>query len=128
MNIILTAVTPKNVNMNGQVLARDYVESILLPLMVASRGQNHSAIINVVQTFAEAGLNTKATRDGTQLYQQHLHDKKVQLAQQQAEAQANAERCRVLTPQELQQAHAKREQYAAEVRAHGAALRAARGR
>lgn len=60
MNIEITAVTQAKVTINGQALAREYAESILLPLMVAAQGKNSPAILKVAQAFATAGLSLKA--------------------------------------------------------------------
>lgn len=45
MNISINEVTPETVCIHGQTLARPYVEMVLLPLLVASKGKNHGAIL-----------------------------------------------------------------------------------
>lgn len=128
MNIAITAVTPETVNVNGQELARSYVESILLPLMVASKGQNHSAVAQVVHAFDSAGLNLEAAPEASRIYRAHLSEQQRERERREAEARAHAERCREPSRQELAEYHAEKERRAREIREHGARIRAALGR
>ena len=48
MKININAVTPNTVDIHGQTVTREYAERVLLPLLVASKGENHSGIIQVV--------------------------------------------------------------------------------
>lgn len=127
MKININAVTPNTVDINGQTLAREYVEQVLLPLLVASKGENHSGIIQVIQAFAEADLSLEAVPHASRIYQGHLYQQSQEKARLAAEAAANAERCREPSAQELAEYHAEKERRAAAIRAHGAAIRAARG-
>ena len=126
MNINITAVTPETANVNGQELARSYVESILLPLMVASKGQNHAAVIKVVQAFDIAGLSLEATPEASRIYRAHLLEQQREKERLQAEARANAERCREPSRQELANYHAEKERKAREIRENFARVRTQR--
>jgi len=128
MNIAITAVTPESVTLNGQELARGYAESILLPLLVASQGQNHSGIIKVAEAFDTAGLALDAVPEASRIYRSHTITKQAERERLLAEARANAERCREPSPQEIAEYRAEKERRAREIREHGARLRAARGR
>lgn len=128
MNINITDVTPEAANVNGQEIARSYVETILLPLMVASKGQNRAAIIKVVQAFDNAGLSLEAIPEATRIYRGHLIEKQREAERLQAEARANAERCREPSRQEIAEYHAEKERRAREIREAGARIRAANGR
>ncbi len=126
MNINITAVTPETANVNGQELARSYAESILLPLMVASKGQNHAAVIKVVQAFDTAGLSLEATPEASRIYRGHLLEQQREKERLQAEARANAERCREPSRQEIAEYHAEKERKAREIREHFARVRTQR--
>lgn len=126
MNITITAVTPETANVNGQELARSYAESILLPLLVASKGQNHAAVINVVQAFDTAGLSLEATPEASRIYRGHLLEQQREKERRQAEARANAERCREPSRQEIADYHAEKERKAREIREHFARIRTQR--
>ncbi|RFF62194.1 hypothetical protein D0A22_15755 [Stutzerimonas stutzeri] len=126
MNINITAVTPETANVNGQELARSYVESILLPLMVASKGQNHAAIIKVAQAFDNAGLSLEAIPEASRVYRGHLLEQQREKERLQAEARANAERCREPSRQEIAEYHAEKERKAREIREHFARVRTQR--
>lgn len=128
MNINITAVTPETANVNGQELARSYVETVLLPLMVASQGQNHAGVVKVVQAFDTAGLSLEATPEASRIYKGHLYEQKLDKDRLDAEARAHAERCREPSRQEIAEAKAERERKAQEIRAMGARMRAANGR
>jgi hypothetical protein len=45
------------VTLNGQPLAREYVETILLPLMILECGKNETRQARVLAAFDEAGLS-----------------------------------------------------------------------
>ena len=126
MNINITAVTPETANVNGQELARSYVESILLPLMVASKGQNHAAVIKVVQAFDTAGLSLEAIPEASRIYRGLLLEQQREKERLQAEARANAERCREPSRQEIAEYHAEKERKAREIREHFARVRTQR--
>jgi len=126
MNINITAVTPETANVNGQELARSYAESILLPLMVASKGQNHAAVIKVVQAFDNAELSLEAIPEASRIYRGHLLEQQREKERLQAEARANAERCREPSRQEIAEYHAEKERKAREIREHFARVRTQR--
>lgn len=61
MNTInITAVTPETVCIHGQTLAREYAETVLLGLLIASEGENHAGIVKVAEAFTGAGLSLEA--------------------------------------------------------------------
>lgn len=125
MNITITKVLKNEVTISGQTLSREYVENIMLPMLVAQCGTVRGRQFEIVKAFEEAGLSLLAIPDVAREYR---HDKAVKAserARQQAEAKAHAERCRVHTPRELAQVKAEREAKAAAIREQGASIRAA---
>lgn len=128
MNIDITAVTPTKVTLNGQSMAREYAETLLLPMLVASQGKNYSAVLKVSKAFAAAGLSLKAVPEAAHSYQVHMAEQAQLEARQLAEAQVHAERCRVPTAREIAEKKAERERQAQVIRDHGAMLRSQMGR
>lgn len=128
MNIIITAVTPTKATINGQQLAREYAEGVLLPLLVAAQGKDQSGVLKVAQAFASAGLSLQASPMAVRVYRDHLAEQAQLEARRAAEAQAHAERCRVPTPKEIAEKKAARIAEAARIRDIGATMRAQLGR
>ena len=128
MNIVITAVTPAKVTINGQPMAREYAEGVLLPLLVAAQGKNQSAVLKVAEVFTTAGLSLQACPGTAHDYRCRLAEQAALKAQQLAEAKASAERCRVPTPKEIAEKKAARAAEAARIRDIGAAMRAQLGR
>jgi hypothetical protein len=128
MNIIITAVTPAKATINGQPLAREYAEGVLLPLLVAAQGKDHAGILKMAQAFTTAGLSVKGSPMAMRIYRDHLTEQAQLEARRLAEAQEHAERCRVPTPQEIAEKKAARIAEAARIREQGAAIRAQLGR
>ncbi|RMH97543.1 hypothetical protein [Stutzerimonas nitrititolerans] len=129
MNTInITAVTPETVCIHGQTLAREYAETVLLGLLIASEGENHAGIVKVAEAFTGAGLSLEAHPKASRLYAGHVHEKQREKERLEAEARAHAERCREPSRQEIAEYHAEKARRAREIREHGARLRAARGR
>lgn len=126
MNIIINEVTPETVCVHGQTLARPYVEMVLLPLIVASKGLNHSAILKVAQVFSDAGLSLQGSPEAARIYREHLATLQAERARQEAEARAHAERCRIPTAEDIAKANAERERRNREIREHGERIRAAK--
>jgi hypothetical protein len=125
MKINITNVLKDEVTVSGQTMSREYVETIMLPLLMAQCGRNNSTKFEVVKAFDEAGLSLSAIPEVAREYRQDQHAKASERARQQHEANAHAERCRVATPRELAQAKADREARAAAIREQGARVRAA---
>lgn len=125
MKITITQVLKNEVTVSGQTLNREYVENIMLPMLVAQCATLQSRKFEIVKAFDEAGLSLSAIPEVAREYRQDQHAKATERARQQAEANAHAERCRVATPRELAQAKAEREARAAQAREHGARIRAA---
>lgn len=128
MKLIITAVTPVKATVNGQPMAREYVEGVLLPLLVAAQGKDHSGVLKVATAFAEAGLSLSASPVASRVHGEYMAEQARLEARQRAEAQAHAERCRVPTPQEIAEKKAKRQANALAIREHGERLRAQSGR
>ncbi|MEO8642272.1 hypothetical protein [Pseudomonas sp.] len=128
MQITITKVLKNEVTVSGQTMNREYVENIMLPMLVTQCGSVRGRQFEVVKAFDEAGLSLNAIPDVAREYRQDQHAKATERARQQAEANAHAERCREWSPRELAQAKADREARAAAIREHGAQILAARSR
>ena len=125
MNITITKVLKDEVTVSGQTLSREYVEGIMLPLLMAQCGRNNSAKFSVIAAFDEAGLSLAAIPEAAREYAIDKSEKARLRLRQQAEANAHAERLREATPRELAQAKAEREARAAAIREQGDRVRAA---
>jgi len=128
MQINITKILQNEVTISGQTLSREYVEYIMLPMLVAQCGSVRGRQFEIVKAFDEAGLSLSAIPDVAREFRQDQAAKTSERARQQAEANAHAERCRVHTPRELAQAKADREARAAAIREQGAKILAARSR
>jgi len=125
MKITITNVLNDEVTVSGQTLNREYVENVMLPLLMAQCGRNNGTKFGVIKAFDEAGLSLKAISEDAQVYFMTKREEQVKREQAQREANAHAERLREWSPRELAQAKADREAYAASVREHGARIKAA---
>ncbi|MNF88583.1 hypothetical protein D3C85_727380 [compost metagenome] len=125
MLITITNVLKNEVTVSGQPLSREYVENVMLPLLMAQCGRNNGTKFGVIKAFDEAGLSLKAIPEDAQTYFLTKREQKEAHEKAQREAAAHAERLREWTPRELAQAKADREAYAASVREHGARVKAA---
>ena len=125
MKITITKVLKNEVTVSGQTLSREYVENIMLPMLVAQCATVQGRKFEIVKIFDEAGLSLSAIPDVAREYRQDQYAKAQERARQQAEANANAERCREWSPRELAQVKAEREARAAAIREHGERIRAA---
>jgi len=128
MQINITNVLKDEVTVSGQTLRREYVETLMLPLLMAQCGRNNSAKFCVIAAFDEAGLSLAAIPEAAREYAIDKSDKARERLRQQAEANAHAERLREWSPRELAQAKADREARAAAIREQGAKILAARSR
>lgn len=126
MQISITKVLKDEVTVCGQTQTREYVESIMLPMLVAQCGTVRARQFEIVRAFEEAGLSLAAVPDVAREYASDKVAKAREKARRQAEADAHAERLREWTPRELAQAKADREARAAAIREHGAKILAAR--
>ena len=125
MQITITQVLKNEVTVSGQVLNREYVESVMLPLLMAQCGRNNGAKFGVIKAFDEAGLSLKAIPEDALTYFETKRADAAKKAREQAEVNAHAERLREWSPRELAQAKADKEARAAAIREHGAKTRAA---
>lgn len=128
MQITITNVLKDEVTVSGQPLRREYVENIMLPMLVAQCATVQSRKLEIVKVFAEAGLSLDAVPEAAREYAIDKSEKARLRLRQQAEANAHAERCHVATPRELAQVKADREERAAAHRAHAQKILAARSR
>jgi phage regulator Rha-like protein len=125
MKITITNVLKNEVTVSGQTMSREYVENIMLPMLVAQCATVISHKFEIVKAFDEAGLSLAAIPEVAREYRQDQHAKAAERARQQREANAHAERLREATPRELAQAKADREARAAAIREQGDRVRAA---
>lgn len=128
MKITITNVLKNEVTVSGQTLSREYVESIMLPLLMAQCGRNNSAKFSVIAAFDEAGLSLSAIPEVAREYAIDKSEKARERLRQQAEANAHAERLREATPREIAQAKAERKARADAICEHGRQILAARSR
>lgn len=125
MNITITKILKNEVTVSGQTLNREYVENVMLPLLMAQCGRNSGAKFSVIKVFDEAGLSLKTIPEDAQVYFMTKRQEADRKAREQREANERAERLREHTPREIAQAKADREARAAAIREHGARIRAA---
>ncbi|UVM07673.1 hypothetical protein [Pseudomonas laurylsulfatiphila] len=125
MKITITNVLKDEVTVSGQPLKREYVESVMLPLLMAQCGRNNGTKFAVIKAFDEAGLSLKAIPEDALTYIETKREEQVKKDREQREANEHAERLRERSPRELAQAKADREAKAAAIREHGARVRAA---
>ncbi|WP_458377809.1 hypothetical protein [Pseudomonas fluorescens] len=124
MQINITNVLKDEVTVSGQTLRREYVENIMLPMLIAQCATVQSRKLEIVRVFAEAGLSLDAVPEAAREYAIDKSEKARLRLRQQAESDAHAERCRVATPRELAQAKADKEARAAAIREQSAKVRA----
>ncbi len=125
--ITIFNVTPDTVDVSGQTLARGYVETVLLPMLVANAGKDFGKMHEVIGLFDKAGLSLVAVPGQARGYFIQKREDEQARARSAAEAKANAERCRVPTQREILEKKAQRELNARAIRDRGDAIRAARG-
>ncbi|VVO67125.1 hypothetical protein PS850_01124 [Pseudomonas fluorescens] len=125
MKITITKVLKDEVTVSGQTLGREYVENIMLPMLVAQCATVRARQFEIVKAFDEAGLSLAAIPEVAREYAVDKSEKARERHRLQAEVDAHAERCRVPTPRELAQLKAEREARAAQAREHGERVRAA---
>ena len=128
MNITITKVLKDDVTVSGQSLKREYVENVMLPLLMAQCGRNNGAKFGVIKAFDEAGLSLKAISEDAVTYFETKRVQKAEREKLQREADERAERLREPTQRELAQAKADKEERAAAHRAHAQKILAARSR
>lgn len=124
MKITITKVLKNEVTICSQILSREYVENILLPMLVAQCGTVKGQQFEIVKAFDEAGLSLQAIPVVAREYRQHLYEDAQEKARKQAEADAHAARCRVPTDREWAQVKAERAERAAAIRAQAERVRA----
>lgn len=125
MKITITNVLKDEVTVSGQPMKREYVENIMLPVLIGQCGTVRGRQFEIVKAFDEAGLSLSAVPEVAREYTIDKSEKARLRLRQQAEANAHAERLREATPRELAQAKADREARAAAIREQGERVRAA---
>lgn len=128
MKITITNVLKNEVTVSGQTMSREYVENIMLPMLVAQCATVISRKFEIVKVFDEAGLSLDAIPEVAREYRQDKAEKARERLRQQAEANAHAERLREATPREIAQAKAERKARADAICEHGRQILAARSR
>lgn len=128
MLITITNVLKDEVTVSGQPLKREYVENLMLPLLMAQCGRNNGTKFGVIKAFDEAGLSLKAIPEDAQTYFLTKREEQEKREQAQREANAHAERLREWTPREIAQAKADRKARADALKEHGIRMRAANPR
>lgn len=128
MKITITKVLKNEVTICGQTQTREYVENVMLPLLMAQCGKNNGAKFNVIKVFEEAGLSLKAIQEDALTYFESKRREAEKKAREQREANERAERFREWSPRELAQAKAERTARAAAIAEHGRKILAARSR
>lgn len=125
MKITITNVLKDEVTVSGQPQSREYVENIMLPVLIGQCGTVRGRQFEIVKAFDEAGLSLAAIPDVAREYAIDKSEKARLRLRQQAEADAHAERLREWSPRELAQAKAEREARAAAIKEQGIRVRAA---
>lgn len=125
MKITITNVLKDEVTVSGQPMKREYVENIMLPVLIGQCGTVRGRQFEIVKAFDEAGLSLAAISEVAREYAIDKSEKARERLRQQAEANAHAERLREATPRELAQVKADREARAAAIREQGDRVRAA---
>lgn len=125
MNITITKVLKNEVTVSGQTLSREYVENVMLPLLMAQCGRNNGAKFGVIKAFDEAGLSLKAIQEDAVTYFETKRQEVERKAREQREANERAERLREHTPREIAEAKRQRDAKAAAIKEHGIRMRAA---
>lgn len=118
MQINITNVLKDEVTVSGQTLNREYVENIMLPLLMAQCGRNNGTKFGVIKAFDEAGLSLKAIQEDALTYFETKREERAKREQAQREVDAHAERLREWSPRELAQAKADRAAKAAAISEH----------
>ena len=101
MNITITKVLKDEVTVSGQPLKREYVENVMLPLLMAQCGRNNGAKFGVIKAFEEAGLSLKAIQEDALTYFETKRENKAEHEKRLQEVREAAERCREDTPVRL---------------------------
>ncbi|MCH5532046.1 hypothetical protein L6205_23245 [Pseudomonas syringae pv. syringae] len=125
MNITITKVLKNEVTVSGQTLNREYVENVMLPLLMAQCGRNNGAKFGVIKAFDEAGLSLKAIQEDALTYFETKREQKAEREKLQREADERAASLRPMSDREWEQLKADRRAKAEAIRAHGERISAA---
>jgi hypothetical protein len=123
MTISITNVTPKSVELYGQTLTRQYAELIMLPLLVSQAGKDRVKVTKVAKAFEDAGLSLSAVPDASRFLFEQRQEQAEAERQRQVLAQDAVNRVQPLTQREIAEKRQERERKAAQIRAHGEAVR-----
>ena len=125
MQIQITNVLKDEVTVSGQTLRREYVENIMLPMLVAQCGRNNGTKFGVIKAFDEAGLSLKAIQEDALTYFETKREQQAAREKAQREADAYAASLRPMSDREWEQLKADRRAKAEAIRAHGERISAA---
>ena len=127
MHVIITNVTPKSVELYGQVLTRAFAESIMLPLLVSQASKDRVKVTKIAEAFDDAGLSLSAVPEASRfLFEQRQEQSRIE-QERQVMAQDSAARTYIPTAREMAEKRLERERKFAQARAHGEAIRANSG-
>lgn len=125
MNITVSNVTDTKAIVCGQEVTREYAEKIVLATLIA-QCPSVSAQAQVIRVFRAAGLATTATPQAERHFHQEEAERHQEEAQRKAEADRNAARFDTRTERQMAEEKAAKEAKAAQIRAMGEQVRAAR--
>ncbi len=127
MNLNITNVTPKSVELFGQTLTRSFAEAVMLPLLVFQAGKDRVRVTKVAEAFDNAGLSLSAVPEASRfLFEQRQEVERWERAGQ-VLAQEAVDRVHMSTPKEQAEKRLERERKFAKVRSHGEAIRSRSG-
>lgn len=125
MNITVSSVTDTKATVCGQEVTREYAEKIVLATLIA-QCSSVSAQAQVIRVFRAAGLATTATPQAERHFHQEEAERHQEEARRKAEADRNAARFDTRTERQMAEEKAAKEAKAAQARAMGEQVRAAR--
>ncbi|MBF6039511.1 hypothetical protein H8F22_11580 [Pseudomonas sp. P154a] len=122
--------TPDRLEVQGQVVSREYAEGVMLAGLFAMAGKNDIKVTEIVRQYRDAGLSTTAFPVETRRALMVLAKEDQQEATRVAEATWFAERAKEQvppTPLEAARKRAERDAQSERIRRMGQETRAARG-
>lgn len=131
MNLNIQNKTPETVEVQGQTVTIAFAEGVMLSGLMAGCGTNRVKQANIIDQYMEAELSVAAFPAIARSVALDRAEERREQARREQEAREHADRfASYATPSALEVARrrAKREAQEAEMRARGAAIRAANGR
>ena len=130
MQLNIQNVTPETAEVQGQTVTRAFAEGVMLSGLIAGAGKNDAKQGAIIEQYLNAGLDTSAFPEATSKVHRSRAAAERHHQEQLAEAKRHTERfASYSTPSALEVARrkAKRELQEQQMRARGAAIRAANG-